>query len=137
MIRLLMQLNPLPSLCPVRIRLRYIPAREREARKRNPSITSRPIWVDAPNQNNWHSLPFVAVKLAHRLNEHQLIPSAHPLNIRSRAFDLHMLELDSILEWVPLQSEEGRRKGLSVCLSTKTAAALSTSCRPTLQTSFV
>ena len=38
MIRLLMQLNLPPSLSPV-------PARGREARKRNPSIASRPIWV--------------------------------------------------------------------------------------------
>ena len=38
MIRLLMQLNPPPSLYSV-------PARGREARKRNPSIASRPIWV--------------------------------------------------------------------------------------------
>ena len=38
MIRLLMQLNPPPSLCP-------LPARGREARKHNPSITSRPICV--------------------------------------------------------------------------------------------
>ena len=39
MISLLRQLNPPPSLCPV-------PARGREARKCNPSITSRPIWVN-------------------------------------------------------------------------------------------
>ena len=39
MIRLLMQLNPPPSLRPVQ-------AGGREARKRNPSITSRPIWVE-------------------------------------------------------------------------------------------
>ena len=39
MIRLLMQLNPPPSICPVL-------ARGREARKCNPSIASRPIWVD-------------------------------------------------------------------------------------------
>ena len=38
MIRLLMQLNPPPSLCPV-------PARGREARKHTPSNASRPIWV--------------------------------------------------------------------------------------------
>ena len=38
MIHLLMQLNLSPSLCPA-------PARGREARKHNPSIASRPIWV--------------------------------------------------------------------------------------------
>ena len=40
MIRLLMQLNLPPSLCPV-------PARGREARKRNPSNASLPIWVSS------------------------------------------------------------------------------------------